>query len=83
MSAADRKEAEIRRLLDTPHPPVPTDLCTRATTHGIRLRRHRRALHRTACVLLLVAALAFAAWASATEPWRPPPSKTTPLIEGW
>ncbi|MEU3303970.1 MULTISPECIES: hypothetical protein [unclassified Streptomyces] len=78
-----RKEEEVRRMLDAPHPLVPGDLHLRAAHRGARLRRRRRALHRVGCALLLAAAIAFAVWAAAAEPWVVPPSTTTPEIEGW
>ncbi|MGW7367433.1 hypothetical protein ACWGI8_29435 [Streptomyces sp. NPDC054841] len=77
------KEEEVRRLLDIPHPLVPSDLYIRATTRGTRLLRRRRTLHRVGWLLLLAAAVAFAVWAVVVEPWTVPPSTTTPEIEGW
>ncbi|WP_171052950.1 hypothetical protein [Streptomyces marianii] len=82
MSGPERREEEVRRMLDAPHPLVPADLHVRAAHRGARLRRRRRTLHHVGCVLLLVA-IAFAMWAVAVEPWVVPPSATTPEIEGW
>ncbi|MDI9887758.1 hypothetical protein QMZ92_26155 [Streptomyces sp. HNM0645] len=83
MSRPGRKEEEVRRMLDAPHPRVPADLHVRAARRGARLRRRRRTLHHVGCVLLLVAAIAFTMWAVAVEPWGVPPSATTPEIDGW
>ncbi|AVZ74989.1 hypothetical protein SLUN_25190 [Streptomyces lunaelactis] len=83
MNRPDRKEDEVRRMLETRHPPVPADLAARATEHGSRLLRRHRALRRAAWTLLVVAAIAFAVWASMAEPWLTPPSETTPPLEGW
>ncbi|MEU2154965.1 hypothetical protein ABZ532_08070 [Streptomyces sp. NPDC019396] len=78
-----RKEEEVRRILDTPPAPVPADLMPRSAVLGTRLRRRRRALRRAGWTLLLFAAVAFAVWAAAVEPWTVPPAATTPEIEGW
>ncbi len=77
------KEEEVRRMLDLPYPRMPADLHVRASRRGARLRRRRRTLHRVECALLLVAAIVFAVWAVAVEPWAVPPSATTPEIGGW
>ncbi|MEV0927002.1 hypothetical protein AB0I99_18070 [Streptomyces spongiicola] len=83
MNRPGRKEDEVRRMLDLPHPPVPADLHVRAARRGARLRRRRRTLHHLGCALLLAAAIGFALWAAAVEPWVAPPSATTPEIDGW
>lgn len=83
MSHADRKEDEVRRMLETRPPLVPPDLATRAAEHGTRLLRRHQALRRAAWLLLVAAAIAFAVWASLAEPWVTPPSDTTPPLEGW
>lgn len=83
MSGPDRKEDEVRRMLETRHPPVPADLAERAAEHGTRLLRRHRALRRAAWLLLVAAVIAFAIWAAAAEPWVTPPTKTTPPLEGW
>ncbi|WP_240137467.1 hypothetical protein [Streptomyces sp. MUM 178J] len=77
------KEDEVRRMLQTPHPSVPADLCDRAAAHGARLLRRRRALRRTGWLLLTAAALCLTVWASATQPWDPPPADRTPPLIGW
>ncbi|MFF8288143.1 hypothetical protein ACF068_02775 [Streptomyces sp. NPDC016309] len=84
MSGYDRKEDEVRRLLDAPaHVPVPPDLLPRAIGRGTRVRRRARVLRRVLWVLLTAAAVAFAVWASVAEPWHVPPSRVTPPFEGW
>ncbi|MBT2393849.1 hypothetical protein J7E87_31665 [Streptomyces sp. ISL-1] len=83
MSRRDRKEEEVRRMLETRHPAVPADLAARATEHGTRLLRRHRAVRRAAWLLLVAAAIAFAIWAAAAEPWVTPPTDTTPPLEGW
>ncbi|MEU2546347.1 hypothetical protein ABZ618_13090 [Streptomyces roseolus] len=76
------KEAAVRRLLDTPHPPVPGDLAARAAARGGRAGRRERALRRTGGVLAGIAALAFSLWAAEARPWEPPPAATTPPFAG-
>ncbi|WP_030623305.1 hypothetical protein [Streptomyces sclerotialus] len=83
MSPPDRKEAEVRRMLDGPHSPVPPDLALRAAVRGRRLLLRRRRLGRTGWLLLFLAAVAFTVWAVTQQPWVPPPSRTTPPLEGW
>ncbi|WP_031068591.1 hypothetical protein [Streptomyces sp. NRRL S-118] len=81
---SDRREAEVRRLLEAPpHPRVPEDLLPRAVARGGRRLRHARAVRRTGWLLLTAAGVAFVVWASAAEPWAPPPSGTTPVVEGF
>ncbi len=77
----DRKESEVRRLLDVPHPPVPPDLADRAMARGRRLIRRRRAL-RTAAWLVLSAA-ALAALVALIVHWRATQAlDATPLLPG-
>jgi ferric-dicitrate binding protein FerR (iron transport regulator) len=83
MSGADRKESEVRRMMEGPPPAVPADLGVRAAAHGGRLLRRRRALRRAAWLLIVAAALAFAVWATVNQPWLVPPSETTPPLEGF
>ncbi|TXS56626.1 hypothetical protein [Streptomyces sp. t39] len=83
MSGTERKESEVRRMMQGPAPVVPTDLGLRAAARGGRLLRRHRALRRTGLVLLLAALLALAAWALVTEPWLVPPSPTTPPVTGF
>ncbi|MFE0644646.1 hypothetical protein ACFW2Y_24000 [Streptomyces sp. NPDC058877] len=83
MTRHEDKEAAVRRLLDTPQPPVPGDLALRAAARGtLRLQRVRR-MRRALWVLGAVAVLAFVVWASATRPWEVPPAETTPPFESW
>jgi hypothetical protein len=77
----DRKQDEVRRVLDAPHPPVPPDLVVRARQRGRALLRRRR-LARRAAVLAVFAALAvLVAVAIITWPWSTSlPAQTPPPI---
>ncbi|MFD9408991.1 hypothetical protein ACFWBN_18490 [Streptomyces sp. NPDC059989] len=79
----DRKEAQVRRLLETPYPAVPADLAAGAAARGARLLRRRRVLRRFGWAVLFAAAVAFTVWASLTRPWAVPPSGISPPLEGW
>ncbi|MFE7313850.1 hypothetical protein ACFU7T_12185 [Streptomyces sp. NPDC057555] len=80
----DRKETEARRMLRAgPYPPVPPDLAARAAARGRRLLARRRLLHRTGSLLVLLALLTLLVWAGVEQPWRPPPARTTPPVEGY
>ena len=57
-SLPNRRDDEVRRLLDTPHPAVPIDLAYRAILRGRRMLRRRRILHTVALTLLAAAVLA-------------------------
>ncbi|MEU3313128.1 hypothetical protein ACGFY6_07640 [Streptomyces sp. NPDC048387] len=83
MSPYDRKEAQVRRLLEGPHPAVPAGLASAAAARGRRLLRRRRALRRLGWAVLWAAAVAFAVWAALTHPWATPPSHVSPPLEGW
>lgn len=83
MTRRERREDEVRRLLDSPHPQVPGDLAARAVARGTRLLRRDRVMRRALWLLLCAAAVAFAVWASVAEPWEVPPAGTTPPLEGW
>ncbi|MFC8918240.1 hypothetical protein E2C00_27110 [Streptomyces sp. WAC05374] len=84
MSGYDRKEDEVRRMLDAPpRVQVPPDLLPRAISRGTRAQHRARALRRVLWLLLAAAAVAFAVWASVAEPWRVPPAEVTPPFEGW
>ncbi|MFI2372878.1 hypothetical protein [Streptomyces sp. NPDC018833] len=83
MSGADRKENEVRRMMEGPQPVVPADLAVRAAAHGSRLVRRHRALRRAGWLLIVAAALAFVVWATVNQPWLVPPSQTTPPLEGF
>ncbi|MFD3533927.1 hypothetical protein [Streptomyces sp. NPDC058664] len=83
MTRHQDKEEAVRRLLDTPHPPVPADLAARAARHGARRARRDRVARRLLWTLLVVAVLVFTVWATAARPWEAPPAETTPPLEGW
>ncbi|WP_329116725.1 hypothetical protein [Streptomyces sp. NBC_01353] len=83
MTRHERKEDEVRRMLESTYPQVPGDLAARAVERGTRLLHRDRAVRRALWVLLAAAVLAFAVWASVAEPWQVPPSETTPPLEGW
>lgn len=82
MRLPDRKETEVRRLLESvPPAAVPTDLAGRALLRGLRIA-HRR---RTLALLLwgfFAVAVAVAVWAAVAEPWMGQPAVTTPPL-GW
>ncbi|MEU3789509.1 hypothetical protein AB0F07_06860 [Streptomyces fructofermentans] len=79
----NRREAEVRRLLEEPQPPVPPDLYAEAVRRGGRMLRRRRAARRLMWFLVVAALVAFAVWASVAQPWVEPPSETTPPLTGW
>ncbi|MET9323273.1 hypothetical protein ABZX75_24175 [Streptomyces sp. NPDC003038] len=79
----DRKEAQVRRLLEGPYPAVPAGFAADAAAHGDRLLRRRRALRRVGWAVLFAAAAAFTVWACLTRPWAAPPTGISPPLEGW
>lgn len=83
MRSPDRKETEVRRLLDGPAAPLPPDLAARAVASGGHLRRRRQAVRATLWCLAVCAVLAFSAWAAVAHPWIAPPSQTTPPLGRW
>lgn len=83
MSGAGRKEDEVRRMLEGPHPQVPADLAERATELGGRVLRRRRALRRLGLLALIAAVAVFTVWALMVQPWQAPPAETTPPLGGW
>jgi hypothetical protein len=83
MNGPERKEDEVRRMMDVPHPVVPAGLGPRAAEQGARLLRRHRAVRRAWIGLLVVLVIACVVWATVTEPWTVPPSVTTPPLEGW
>lgn len=83
MSLPDRKENEVRRLLDGPAAPLPPDLAARAVDTGGRLLRRRQAARVALWCLGVCAVLTFAAWAAVVQPWITPPSDVTPPVGGW
>lgn len=82
MTLPDRKEAEVRRLLEAPAQPLPPDLADRALALGTRRARRRHLAQLAACALLITLLLASTIWLLATEPWTAPPPATTPT-GGW
>ncbi|GAA3731265.1 hypothetical protein [Streptomyces tremellae] len=73
-----RKEDQVRRMLEGPHPRVPPGLAPAAAARGARIVRHRR-VRRLAAVLTLAAAVAaLAVWLALTGPWAAPPSVVAP-----
>ncbi len=77
----DRKETEVRRMLDAPHPPAPPDLADRAMAQGRRLLHRRRVLYTV--LWLLVAAAVVAAAVGAALYWHSPqPLGVTPPMRG-
>lgn len=83
MSFPDRKEDQVRRMLEGPHPVLPPDLAGRATGRGQRLLRRRRTARTVGWAVLLAAVVAFTVWAAVVHPWAGPPADTTPPLEGW
>lgn len=83
MSGTGRKEDEVRRMLDLPHPPVPADLIQRATERGTRLLHRHRVARRVMWTLLTAITIAFIIWASVSDLSPVPPVKTTPPLEGF
>ncbi|WP_318208898.1 MULTISPECIES: hypothetical protein [unclassified Streptomyces] len=82
MTRHEDKEAAVRRLLDTPHPPVPGNLAGEAAERGSRLLRRNRAARRAAWTLFALAVLAFVLWVSVAQPWQVPAAETTPPFDG-
>lgn len=78
-----RREDQVRRMLDGPHPQVPAGLAERATERGGRLLRRHRVARALALTVLFLAVAAFMVWAVVTQPWQVPPADTTPPLEGW
>ncbi|MGX1880915.1 hypothetical protein [Streptomyces sp. NPDC055287] len=83
MSFPDRKQDEVRRMLEGAHPPVPADLGPRAAGRGARLLRRRMLARRLMWLLLGLAVVAFTVWAVLEQPWVTPPSEVAPPLEGW
>ncbi|MFI1209162.1 hypothetical protein ACH4UV_16305 [Streptomyces sp. NPDC020802] len=83
MSPVNRREADVRRILEEPQPPVPPELYPEAVRRGGRMLRRRRAALLLIWLLLLAAAVTFVVWASIAQPWVEPPSETTPPLTGW
>lgn len=75
----DRKEEQVRRLLDTPHPVVAVDLAARAADRGRRVLRRRRVAHTVLWALLLAALITTVVLLSLWWP-APDPLGTTPIV---
>lgn len=58
MRAPNRRDDEVRQLLDTPHPVVPAGLVAGATARGRRTLRRRRLVRHVLWVLLAAAVVA-------------------------
>jgi hypothetical protein len=77
----NRRDDEVRRLLDTPHPVVPLDLTARAMARGRRIVHRRLITQRVLWAVLfaaLVAGIVLAALA-----WPDTPATTTPTDGTW
>ncbi|WP_393060123.1 hypothetical protein [Streptomyces sp. LN549] len=83
MSGSWRREDDVRRMLETPHPQVPAELAARAAERGARLLRLRRVLRRLWLLTAAAAVVAFTVWAVVAQPWQVPPAETTPPLDGW
>ncbi|MFD6289176.1 hypothetical protein [Streptomyces sp. NPDC060205] len=83
MSPVNRREADVRRILEEPQPPVPPDLYTEAVRRGGRMLRRRTLARRLMWLVLLAATVALVVWLSVAQPWVEPPSQTTPPLTGW
>ncbi|MCM2421285.1 hypothetical protein C8250_026735 [Streptomyces sp. So13.3] len=82
MMPPDRKEEEVRRVLDTPHPYVPADLAERAAERGRRILRRRRVVHQLLWLLLVAAIVTGVVFAVLEWP-DPQPLDTTPPVDTW
>ncbi|MFC7217284.1 hypothetical protein ACFQLX_03735 [Streptomyces polyrhachis] len=82
MSKVDRKETEVRRLLDTPHPPVPPSLAERCAHRGRRILRRRRLVRWGFWILAAAVLVGLAVWAGLTDAWVGSPDTTTPDFTG-
>jgi hypothetical protein len=78
----NRRDDEVRRLLDTPHPVVPLDLTARAMTRGRRIARRRRIVQLALWTLLLAALVAGVVLAVLYWP-QDDPATTTPDGNWW
>jgi len=78
----DRKEEQVRRLLDTPHPVVAVDLAARAVSRGRQVLRLRRTVHIVLWALLLAAVVTAIVLLARWWP-TPDPLDTTPTVTNW
>ncbi|MFR9676139.1 hypothetical protein [Streptomyces sp. TR06-5] len=81
MNLPDRREDEVRRMLDGAQATLPADLAARAGARGERLLRRRHRLRVVLWTVAIAAAVVFAAWAVTVQPWRAP--ATSPPIVTW
>lgn len=81
--AGDRREEEVRRLMDGPHPHVPPDFAHAAIARGQRALRRRRLARHVGVMLGLAVILVFTVWAVNTQPWQGDSRPTTPPGIGW
>lgn len=82
MMPPDRKEEEVRRILDTPHPYVPAELAERSAERGRRILRRRRVVHQLLWLLLVAAIVAGVVLAVLEWPDQQPLG-TTPPVDSW
>jgi hypothetical protein len=75
--APNRRDDEVRQLLDTPHPAVPAGLVAQAATRGRRTVRRRRFVRHVLWVLLAAAVLAGTVLAVLTWPDHHDPADGT------
>jgi hypothetical protein len=77
----DRKQDQVRLMLEGPYPPVPPDLAFRARERGRRLLRRRHVLHVITVSALLAALIILLVVAGTTLPVEPagPPADPPPL----
>ncbi|MER7173019.1 hypothetical protein [Streptomyces mesophilus] len=81
---SDRKENEVRRLLDTTGAPaVPAELYDDVVRRGSRLLRQRMVVRRLMWWGAVLGFLAFMVWVAVADPFVPPPSEVTPPLQGW
>ncbi len=81
---SDRKERDVRRLLDAePTPMVPPDLYDEVVRRGSRLLRRRIVARRLVWWVAVCGFLAFVVWVAVADPFVPPPAQVTPPLHGW
>ncbi|MFJ3742576.1 hypothetical protein ACIPV8_00845 [Streptomyces albidoflavus] len=83
MSGEDRRKEHVRRLLDTPPPPVPQELLAEAVRRGERLRRLRAGARRFLWVVGTAVVAGVVVWLAVTRPWAAPEVPVTPPLTGW
>ncbi|MQY14852.1 hypothetical protein SRB5_50280 [Streptomyces sp. RB5] len=83
MSIVDRKESEVRALLDTAHPLVPPYLAERTIRQGRRVLGRRRVAKYTFWLLAAAVVIGLAVWAGVSDAWVEPADTTTPDFTDW